>query len=1238
MGELRLEVQEFRNLAHWRWVLTGPGGRFLDDYEVQLDTGCWQYDAFTDLPGYLCWRCAPDRRIEHEAEIVTEVGKWIAEQVFGPVGATMVRNSPAVVRVVVPEEAAMLAFSPLELAAINDGPIAVQDVTLIMQLGPDNRASFQKLAGKRLRVLGLFSMPNGESPLNLRRERQTLVRVFTEMAAVSRAVEVRVVQYGVTRERLKEVLEEAEGWDIIHISGHGGPGELLLEQENGLPDPISTSDLVGLLTLAWERLKLVSVAACWSAAPPAAEQRRLLGLPVPARRRVGTAGGREEARLPDGSAASALAAEFSSQLGCAVLAMRYPVTDDFAIALAEKLYKLLADKGQPLPRALAMAMREVVADPPTPARPALSVATPTLFGARAADLNLVAPERTRPEAYNTELLKLATFPPQPERFVGRSGIMARASAALAPQSGAPGVLLYGMPGGGKSACALELAYTHERVFDRMVWFKAPDEGQDIADALTRFALTLEAGLPGLQMVHVLEDSDALAAFMPQLTEMCERRRVLIVVDNIESLLSRSGQWRDARWGRVVAALSDHAGLGRLVLTSRRMPTDADPRARIEVVDALTLDEALLLARELPHLCRLIDGTLAGVDPQLTKGLALGVLNVAQGHPKLLELADGQAAVPGQLPRLIDAASQAWDDVGGLPDGFFAMGETQAATEDYRHVLETWTRVVVDGLAAGEKDLLGFLCCLEESDRTRAVAQDSWPPLWHRLGQAGDAPSLPAAMESLSARGLVSIWPGDEKNSESYGIHPGVAVAARAQAGQEFRAATDTELAEAWSRIALRAHERDVGQEVVRAGLRAAPYLLRIGRWQEAGYLLKNVFSHDQSRPTMGAMLPALKVIAKDASGTEFEAYVDNMFCIALSVVGATAEGDEDRSLEELAAALNRQDYSRALIAATNLAMHYRWSRRLPEALQFAKQATSYAERAETGPWSMLLGEVVRLDVLTAMGQTDQVGAEFPGLWAHMESLSVKSDQQEFTHPGYVRDMFLRVAYTSAMQLERWPEALELSTLVIASMRSRSAPEDAIATARMNTYKPLAVLGHLDEAFEMLVECREIFKRTGDIRALGVVLGALAEVEARRGHGPNAISLETDALRYIYIAGDVDNIQISHNNLGSHLRDQAGELSLAIAHHLAAALIQNLTGRAGLQNSIRAAANDFRMADNDAKVPATVTELCQQVNEVPGVHLDQLLIQLQTGPQAAQLALDKVISRARAVATQKSSPS
>jgi hypothetical protein len=50
---------------------------------------------------------------------------------------------------------------------------------------------------------------------------------------------------------------------------------------------------------------------------------------------------------------------------------------------------------------------------------------------------------------------MAGFEPEPTRFVGRNLVMTRANAALAPQSGATGVIFHGMAGAGKTACALE---------------------------------------------------------------------------------------------------------------------------------------------------------------------------------------------------------------------------------------------------------------------------------------------------------------------------------------------------------------------------------------------------------------------------------------------------------------------------------------------------------------------------------------------------------------------------------------------------------------------------------------------------------------------------------------------------------------------------------------------------------------------------------------------------------------
>jgi hypothetical protein len=115
VGELRLEVREFGDLTRWRWVLTNADGTFIVDHEVRLDAGRWEYDAFTDLLGYLQWHVAPDRWDTDEARIVGEVGAWIGAEVLGPVADALVRQRLATVRVVVPASARSLLFRPLEL-------------------------------------------------------------------------------------------------------------------------------------------------------------------------------------------------------------------------------------------------------------------------------------------------------------------------------------------------------------------------------------------------------------------------------------------------------------------------------------------------------------------------------------------------------------------------------------------------------------------------------------------------------------------------------------------------------------------------------------------------------------------------------------------------------------------------------------------------------------------------------------------------------------------------------------------------------------------------------------------------------------------------------------------------------------------------------------------------------------------------------------------------------------------
>ncbi len=382
--------------------------------------------------------------------------------------------------------------------------------------------------------------------------------------------------------------------------------------------------------------------------------------------------------------------------------MRYPVDDEFAIALANTLYRGVLEQGQDLTRALQLALPETI-----PGQSPLCVATPVLFGRRAADLTLDVPVTPWDKLDVPTVGGLTGFDPQPKHFVGRVGVMAKAGAALAPRSGRTGVLFHGMSGAGKSACAIELSYQYEDLkrFTGFVWYQAPPEGSEVADSLAVFASKFETQLsnesfeaPFSLVALVAADDMKFNDFLPRLRDFLTKRSVLLVLDNLETLLRPDGGWIDPRWGKVVATLLAHSGDSRVVLTSRVVPALAPPpgppaagdfAARLLKlpIHALGLDEAVVLARQLPNLGTLLKGRGGSDDDtrEVDRQLVVRTLNLVQGHPKLIELAEAQAADTQGLADHLERAEGAWaaEGVGtGELASFFAAGESHLRADQF----------------------------------------------------------------------------------------------------------------------------------------------------------------------------------------------------------------------------------------------------------------------------------------------------------------------------------------------------------------------------------------------------------------------------------------------------------------------------------------------------------------------------------------------------------------------------
>lgn len=394
---LKLLLTDYQSETRWRWVLSDERDNFLADHEVALDANDPRYRDFLNVPGRLWYAhpavddLPPEQWAADKAEWMRTLGEWAGEKIFGGLRAKMrehLQTPVTVVQVTLPAAAQALLFRPFELAHVDGAPLATAGLRLVYTLEGQKPASGGRPAPRPvLRVLAVFSLPDDASPLNLREERYQLKQQLEGLAQTQgRAVFVRVVQYGATRATLQDALADGEGWDIIHFSGHGLAGELVLEKDDGANDKISADEFVGWLKAAPARPQLVTLSACYSGAANLsalrAERAKLRNETVEEAERDAERE-REAVPAPPDVPSQAptqfpsLAQQVAQGADCAVLAMRYAVGDEFAIALLLAVFDLMLRQKQALPAALQTALRQALER--TPDAPETSAITPIVL-------------------------------------------------------------------------------------------------------------------------------------------------------------------------------------------------------------------------------------------------------------------------------------------------------------------------------------------------------------------------------------------------------------------------------------------------------------------------------------------------------------------------------------------------------------------------------------------------------------------------------------------------------------------------------------------------------------------------------------------------------------------------------------------------------------------------------------------------------------------------------------------
>ena len=140
MPPLVLVADEVKDPWHWFWRLKDDQGTLLAHHEVALDPADWRAQAFTDLYRYVRQHADPGRWSHSTTELLGQVGAWAGEHVLGKVGPAIVKQgTPITVRVELPADQKLadgLQYLPLELAHVGGKPLALQDVSLVVEVRP----------------------------------------------------------------------------------------------------------------------------------------------------------------------------------------------------------------------------------------------------------------------------------------------------------------------------------------------------------------------------------------------------------------------------------------------------------------------------------------------------------------------------------------------------------------------------------------------------------------------------------------------------------------------------------------------------------------------------------------------------------------------------------------------------------------------------------------------------------------------------------------------------------------------------------------------------------------------------------------------------------------------------------------------------------------------------------------------------------------------------------------------
>jgi tetratricopeptide (TPR) repeat protein len=481
-------------------------------------------------------------------------------------------------------------------------------------------------AGPLRIVVAIASPDEGGGPLLDYEHELRSVIAAVRPARRSRA-RVEVVPFATTR-AIRDALDVPGGVHVLHISAHGRPGVLVLEDDDGRAREVTAEELVAEAIPPDRMPPVLALAACYTDVDG---------------ERQGTS----------------FAARVAARGACAVIGTQTSVTDRYATLLFAEVYaRLAASRDTDVVAAVSEARRIVQRDLVAGGNQQLAgmdewgVVTVLANAARLPVVDHDRPPVPAPAPRTAEWGRVAARPVG--QFVGRRGLQRRLPAVLDEH---PGLVLHGIGGVGKTTLAAEIL--RRTVQADPTWRVASLYGQLTVDAI----LLATAAAARRELLVRSDSAPEATAAVQAATRMdlpwadrlallhdhvLDEVPLLLVLDNFEDNLA-DGAITDPALSDLLAAWAAAPARSRLLITSRHPVTV--PGLFAVPVGPLSAAETSKLLWSLPNLDR--HATDLATAEQIWR--------VVGGHPRSLEYLDallgqGQARFEDITDRLTNAVT------------------------------------------------------------------------------------------------------------------------------------------------------------------------------------------------------------------------------------------------------------------------------------------------------------------------------------------------------------------------------------------------------------------------------------------------------------------------------------------------------------------------------------------------------------------------------------------------------